>query len=311
MSRRPRNDADFSAEIVSSSPFIASPLDSDGGCDLRLVAASLSELRAQLNDLSGRLFATESDDLRLRTLVERQEREIRELRAQLNDLSGRLFATESDDLRLRTLVERQEREIRELRSLIPPSAPVTASIRFAPSPAAPLNGIVAHLTRDCGGNVHDRHVVTISSSRPYNKEPMNAAKNVADLDTGSRFYSAAESPRGKVPRAPNSWICFDFGERRVVPSHYALRSYKAGAGFANPKSWTIEVSLDGETWIEVDRREDATELNAASAVALFEVKKTQHAKCVKLVNIGENHYGDDSLMLSAFELFGSLIEKAN
>jgi hypothetical protein len=56
------------------------------------------------------------------------------------------------------------------------------------------DGIIGHLTRVCGGNVHDRHVINITSgsfeketlganphSGAYDNDPRNAAKNAANL----------------------------------------------------------------------------------------------------------------------------------
>jgi hypothetical protein len=55
------------------------------------------------------------------------------------------------------------------------------STRFVPSDFDTLDRIVANLTRECGGHVHDHHVVTGRSSAPINCEPYCAAKNVVDL----------------------------------------------------------------------------------------------------------------------------------
>jgi hypothetical protein len=62
-------------------------------------------------------------------------------------------------------------------------------------------GIIAHLTRKCGGNVHDRHVVDVTSgsfeketagvnpnSGSYDNFPHNAAKNARDLETVSYLH---------------------------------------------------------------------------------------------------------------------------
>jgi hypothetical protein len=68
------------------------------------------------------------------------------------------------------------------------------------------HGIVAHLTRECGGNVHDRHAVDVTSG-PFEKETYRgqsqlggidnhsdcAAKDSADLDTESSFTSTFRS----------------------------------------------------------------------------------------------------------------------
>jgi hypothetical protein len=57
-------------------------------------------------------------------------------------------------------------------------------------------GIIAHLTRECGGNVHDRNVIEVTSgsfeketvganpdSGAYGNHPNSAAKNATDLET--------------------------------------------------------------------------------------------------------------------------------
>jgi hypothetical protein len=44
------------------------------------------------------------------------------------------------------------------------------------------DGVIAHLTRTCGGNVHDRIVVEVTSSGTQNsKDPDYVAKNATDL----------------------------------------------------------------------------------------------------------------------------------
>jgi hypothetical protein len=49
----------------------------------------------------------------------------------------------------------------------------------------PLGGIVSHLTAQCGGNVHDKGAVEITSSSVGLGTPWNAA----DLGTNSDFWS--------------------------------------------------------------------------------------------------------------------------
>jgi hypothetical protein len=62
------------------------------------------------------------------------------------------------------------------------------------------DGIIAHLTRECGGNLHDLHVVDVTCgsfgketeganphSGAYENDPKFAVKNAADLERGSIF----------------------------------------------------------------------------------------------------------------------------
>ena len=85
-------------------------------------------------------------------------------------------------------------------------------IEFVCDPSEPLEGTIARLTLGCGGNVHDKRVVNVAASTVYNnRQP----RNVADLGTDSFYFSN----NGK-----DTWICYDFRERRVVPTRYSVRS---------------------------------------------------------------------------------------
>jgi hypothetical protein len=86
-----------------------------------------------------------------------------------------------------------------------------------------LDGIIARLTRQCGGNVHDQAVVEVISSRPWNGTGDFAANNVADL-RGSSFFRSDGQPSGDISHTRNNRICYDFRRRRIVPTHYAVRS---------------------------------------------------------------------------------------
>jgi hypothetical protein len=183
------------------------------------------------------------------------------------------------------------------------------------------DGIIAHLTRECGGNVHDHHVVDITSgsfeketrganphSGAYDNHPNCAAKNAADLETGSLFASAYRPKKEDIPHTRNNWICCDFKERRIVATHYTIRTYEYGPGHSHLKSWLVETSADGENWREVAREENNEQLNGIYFTATFAVAGGGECRFIRLVNIGRNHFGDDQLNISAWEIFGSLFE---
>jgi hypothetical protein len=50
-----------------------------------------------------------------------------------------------------------------------------------PQDGSPLDGIIAHLTRTHGGNVHDRGIVIVSASSVYSQSPFNYPWNAVDL----------------------------------------------------------------------------------------------------------------------------------
>jgi hypothetical protein len=185
------------------------------------------------------------------------------------------------------------------------------------------DGIIAHLTRECGGNVHDHHVVDITSgsfeketcganphSGAYNNNANCPAKNTADLETGSGFFSAFRNNSEDIPHTRNNWICYDFKERRIMPTHYTIRTHNNYhiSGDCHLKSWLVETSADGNSWQEVAHEEDNKQLNGTYFTATFAVAGGGECRFIRLVNIGRNHAGHDLLYISAWEIFGGLFK---
>jgi hypothetical protein len=115
--------------------------------------------------------------------------------------------------------------------------------------------------------VHDRHIVDVTSgsfeketdrfkpdSHRYDNDPRYAAMNVADLDTDLLFLSAYREKEEDIPPTMNNCVCYDFKERRIVTTHYTIRTN----GFmAHLKGWLVETSADWESWQEICREEDS------------------------------------------------------
>jgi hypothetical protein len=170
--------------------------------------------------------------------------------------------------------------------------------------------------------VHNRHVVEVTSgsfeketygvnprSGAYDNRPEWAAKNAADLETGSIFGSPCPKKEKDIPHTRSIWICYDFKERRIIPTHYAIRANDYGhAGYSHLKSWLVEISVDGKSWREVARKENNEQFNGQGFTGTFAVPGGAECRFIRLVNIGRNHAGRDTLCISAWEIFGTLIE---
>jgi len=171
----------------------------------------------------------------------------------------------------------------------------------------PLKGIIRHLKKRYNGNVHDCGAVVVSSSRPMADASYCCAKNVVDLKSSSFFWSAHRNIWDDIPHSKNKWLCYEFRDRKVIPSHYAIRTNSNDIESEHLRNWAVEGSRDGETWVEIDRREDNGELNGYKFTATFSVSKICECRMVRIANIGKNWVGSDALEISAFEIFGALI----
>ena len=171
-------------------------------------------------------------------------------------------------------------------------APTVRKFRY--NEAKPLNGVIAHLTRECGGNVHEKGVVEVTASNFWFCAD---AKYAVDLGTDPGFFSTNE---------PNSWIRYDFKGRRVALTSYSIRT----GSFQFPISWVLEVSNDEtvDSWTVVDHRENTGLLIGQYVTRNFELTDPPYAgfRFVRLRQTGKNYKGDDYLVINSLELFGTL-----
>jgi hypothetical protein len=177
-----------------------------------------------------------------------------------------------------------------------------ATYRFVPGSSPLSDGVVGFLTRRCGGNVHERECILAFSDSEYSAayRPQNAA----DLSAANYFCSA---------HSPNQSIGYDFKDNQAIsPTHYAIRSVPGwSVNSYHPKSWVIEVTNDrsnANSWVEIDRRENNSELNGTGIVGRFAISHLQSGgfRCIRFRQTGINHHNDHYLGIGAFELFGEL-----
>jgi hypothetical protein len=159
----------------------------------------------------------------------------------------------------------------------------------------------SHLKGECHGKVVEHGVVAVTASDVGlgpGRPPL--PKNAADLDTSTHFASARQPETADIPRERNHWLCYDFKEPRVVPTHYAIRSLAGNVCRPQPGS------VHGENWVVIDIQE---ELSGMRKLATFPVGRSERCRSIKLVNVGGNCQGTDSLNNSACEIFGSVAEE--
>lgn len=166
-----------------------------------------------------------------------------------------------------------------------------------------FNGIIHYLTKESGGNVNDNGTVKVtSSSVNSNFFP----KNSVDLENEENYF--------QTKNEQNSWLKYDFGDRKVCPSHYTIRS-RPNDGKINhhPKSWVIEGSnTDNDNdWQILDSRNDITVLEGAKLKHTFDIKNKKGSfRYLRIRQTGRNsytYYHAFFFTFSALEYFGTLI----
>lgn len=178
---------------------------------------------------------------------------------------------------------------------------VVNSMEFAYD-SKPLDGIIAHLTRTCGGNVHDEGIVHVTASSFLTTgSQLFDPKNAVELEGTEIFASINEE---------GAWICYDFRKWQVIPKSYSLQSQGDGPGGLHPRSWVIEVSDDNLMWTEIDRRTNNNDLNGQNLTQNFKIANvpSESYRYIRMKQIGPNHAGNNQLVFSDFEIFGTLLK---
>jgi hypothetical protein len=186
------------------------------------------------------------------------------------------------------------------RRLILPVLPTLPDNRFLAShfpyyEYRPFSGIIAFLTRKHGGNVHDLQVVKVSASS-WSGNSVHPLKNIVDLATSAHAWTVSE---------PNQWMCWDFTKYHIQPTHYSIRSEPY---IANLRTWVLEGSPDGSSWVTLDERRNDETLKHRPIAATFEITNPVEVRFLRIFQKGPNHADTHYLALTALEFFGNLKE---
>lgn len=161
-----------------------------------------------------------------------------------------------------------------------------------------FNCIIHILTEECGGNVINRGVVDVTCSSTNT----GFVKNIVDLDNVNNYFRSKDNS--------GSWIKYNFKEKRIIQTHYSIRSGKSSYFGNEPKDWVVEGSNDDNNYKTIDTGNGITNLCAASVTLTFDIKQSivsnQGYKFIKLRQTGVNTAGNNHLVLNALEFFGIL-----
>jgi hypothetical protein len=161
-------------------------------------------------------------------------------------------------------------------------------------PESPWSGLIHYLSEMCGGNVHEKGIVNITcSSREFNQ-----CWEVVNYGWTKYFDTTNE---------PNSWIQFDFKDRVVSVTHYALKSHSGSQNWFI--QWKLQGSVDGNTWSVLDTQ-NTQDLNGQSKTKIFECHDNSSVlnfyRYIRFTQTGKTSHGQDYLILTNIEFFGSI-----
>jgi hypothetical protein len=165
---------------------------------------------------------------------------------------------------------------RRLRLFVEPAIPESRfhlkAIEFDSS--QPFDGIIASLTRECGGNVHTRGIVSITTTG----DNRNHCYQVVDYDWTDHWYCYDNT---------TTWIIFDFKDRRISVTHYSIRS--DGHNGYHLLQWNREGSNDGDLRTILDKR-NTQDLNGNRVVKSYECESHDSSiyRFVRLTQTGPN-----------------------
>jgi hypothetical protein len=160
-----------------------------------------------------------------------------------------------------------------------------------------FEGILHHLTKECGGNVHKKGTVNITCSSNAPSSPCNKFWKVADHEWSHYWHSQ---------NYPDSWICFDLKDKQISLQHYTLKS--TGNGCRYFIQWEIEGSKDGNTWKNLDNR-NTKEMGGNFIVktyACWNASPSEFFRFIRMRQTGKNSSNNDHLLLCNIEFFGEL-----
>ena len=138
-------------------------------------------------------------------------------------------------------------------------------------------------------------IVTATSFFSQKYTPSNL---LSDDDT---FYCSLDKGNSKAS------VTFDFTPKKVELSHYTLKSWRIAGNGVAPISWSVEVSVNGESWTEVSKIEDCLDLTNNSAIKLYALDATtEPVSFVRINQMKNGNPGNMRFALSAVEFFGTI-----
>lgn len=232
--------------------------------------------------------------------------DIDELKQQLKDLKTRVAQLEESN-------QQKDEVISSLNRRLQNTKIYTESVfEYDHTKPNTFDGIIQHLTVVIGGNVDEKGVVKVSMPSVFEGKDGTRylAKYAVNINDQTNYAQSDNTQ--------NSYLRYDFIDRKVLPTHYSIRSRHDGTyGPTNNhlQNWVIEGSNTGleNDWTILDKRDNIKSLDDINAFQTFEIQcKFESEIGFRFLQIRQIGYNTTNrsyhLTISALEYFGSLFE---
>jgi hypothetical protein len=109
----------------------------------------------------------------------------------------------------------------------------------------------------------------------------------------------------------NSWLCYDFKDCCVRPTHYTIHSPRVRSQVDYYlKNWIVEISNDGSEWTAIDSHTNNGDLNGPNLVHTYNISNSDYCRMIRIRHLGESWHSSQRyyIMISSLEFFGDLTE---
>ena len=166
-------------------------------------------------------------------------------------------------------------------------------IKEFPKGSADFDGIINYLRKQTNNQIENEIKITASSIL---RNDVNDYGPYNSIQYENQKYFCTQN-------SPNSWICFEFKNYQIIPTHYTIRS--RNGGYYAPINYKIEVSNDNSTWYEIDKQNGGPFTNGQQATFTIPIDKNKQkvAKYIRLTQTVKDSNGSDYLCFESIEFY--------
>ena len=160
-------------------------------------------------------------------------------------------------------------------------------------------GIFKHFLTQTNNQIEKE--INFTSSSVHANNSIYQPRNVVKFGNQGEAFNS-EDKQG-------SWICFEFKNHHVIPTHYTIRSRNWSSNSVHPKSWVIEGSKDNKEWDTIDKEDNCSFLNGNALVHTFSMNQgcSKEFKYIRMRSTGPDWSSTNYLAFESFEIYGTLI----